>query len=151
MERLEEMIARLSDDGADLNNPLVGYAGGPDIPFLESHTMHCSRATLLARIDGNNLVEFDPHLPYAFLHVESKTFEGKLAAAVINKIDFQNAWTITQNGWFDSDDYSVYVDYKPTVPKFLGFMKKAFPVYQFSILRPRGPMIRLHGLTRSEL
>ncbi|MFN0277852.1 MAG: hypothetical protein ACKVRN_04535 [Pyrinomonadaceae bacterium] len=151
MVRLAEMIARLSEDGADLNNPLVGYTGGPDIPFLDGHTMHCSRATLLAQMDGENIIEFDTHLPYAFLHVESKTFEGRLAAAVINKIDFRNVWTISQNGWFDNGGYSVYVDYKPIAPKFLGFMKKALPLYQFSILRPQGPMIRLHGLKRSEL
>ena len=89
MERLAEMLARLSEDGADLNNPLVGYTGGPDIPSLEGHTMRCLGTTLLAQMEGGNINEFDVHLPYAFLHVESKTFEGRLAAAVINKIDFK--------------------------------------------------------------
>ncbi len=151
MERLPEMLARLSEDGADLDNPLVGFAGGPDIPFLDGHRMHCVGATLLAQMNGENIVEFDSHLPYAFLHVESNTFEGRLAAAIINKIDFRNAWMIRQNGWFDNGDYSVYVDYKPTVPKFLRFMKKALPLYQFSILCRQGPMIRLHGLDHSEM
>ena len=98
MEKLAEMIARLLADGVDPNR-LIGFVPGPDLPVLEGHSMHCSGVTLLAEIKGDRIVEFDKHLPYAFLHVEATTLP-RSAVAVINKGDFKNVWTIHESGWF---------------------------------------------------
>jgi len=154
MEKLAEMIAILARNGLDSNNPPIGFAGGPDLPFLKGKEMRCRKVTLLAGLEDDKIIEFDKHLPYGFLHIDGPDLKPNTIAAIINKIDFKNAWEIDRNGWFDNEDYGVFVEYKEG-GGLMRFMPKMFPLYKFEIFGndPRDgaeTYLQLYGLERVE-
>ncbi len=148
MERLPEMLKRLEADGADLDNPPIGFIGGPDLPYLKGKEMHCTGVTCLAQLQGDKIVEFDKHLPYGFLHIGGDDLPSNSTTAIINKLDFKNAWTINEKGWFEDDEYMVFLAYKPA-SGLLRFISKALPTYEFSIVGPV-KYTRIYGLETFE-
>ncbi len=149
MERLGEMIVRLSDDGFRMESPIIGFAGGPDLPYLKGKVLRCFRATLLAKLDNENeILEFDPNLPYGFLHIEGSDLPPKCVVALIHKLDFINAWRINDMNWFEEDTFDVMVRYR-TAGGFRGlFGTKTWPMFEYTTVSPSSGerFMRLYGL-----
>lgn len=132
MEKLAEMIGLLAKNGLDPDNPPIGFAGGADYPILKGIRMLCRKVTLLANIDGDELVEFDRHLPYGFLHVEAPDIKSNTIISLINKVDFYNAWVLNNMGVFDDDGYEVHICYKPATG-LKGLMPKMWPQFEYMV------------------
>ena len=150
MDKLGEMLAILIQEGMDGSNPPIGFAGGPDLPFLKGKgPMRCTKMTLLAKVQNYpEIVEFDKHLPYGFLHVESAWLPPNSIVSIINRVDFLNAVNLEDST--HRDDMIVYVEYKQS-PLFGRIMPKMFPLFEFSEVDTETGHIysRIHGVNNS--
>jgi hypothetical protein len=112
MEKYHEMMARLLVAGMQADNLPVGFMGGPRMKTLKGVRMKCTKATLLARMDGEELIDFENKLPYGFLHVEAPELRECTIVAVRHKLDFWNAWVLNERGVFEDDDCEVHLVHK---------------------------------------
>lgn len=145
MEKYNEMMARLLADGMDIDNPPIGFLGGPKLATLKGIRMKCKKATLLAQMDGEQLVDFDFRLPYGFLHVEAPELREFSIVSVTHKLDFWNAWILDERGVFEADDYEVHVIYK-RASGFKTALRGIFPHFEFMVFNP-GLFEDLHNPT----
>lgn len=135
MEKYYEMIARLTADGMRADNPPVGFLGGPRLGTLNGIRMRCKKATLLAQMDGEQLVDFDFKLPYGFLHVEAPELRVFTIVAVTHKLDFWNAWVLNERGVFEDADCEVHLIYK-RASGLRKALRGIFPHFEFMVFNP---------------
>lgn len=145
-EKLAEMTARLVRAGMEVANPPIGFIGGPDLPALSGVSMVCRDVVLLAQMDEKEeeVVEFHQFLPYGFLKVESNSRQPNSFVAIINKLDFINAWELECLKTFEPGSPTVRVNYKPWK-----VMPKVFPCFELLVVGSDGQTLaRYYGLER---
>jgi hypothetical protein len=112
ISKYDEMMGRLLVAGMHADNPPIGLIGGEGLRVLRGIRMKCTKATFLAQMQDGFLIEFEPKLPFGFLHVEAPQLPVNSIVAIRHKLDFQNAWELQRLGVFREPTREVHVRYK---------------------------------------
>ncbi|MEK6405521.1 MAG: hypothetical protein AABN34_01015 [Acidobacteriota bacterium] len=112
MFKQDEMMVRLIIEGMKGDNFPVGMMGGAKMESLEGIRMRCNKMTLFARMEGDELIDFERFLPYGFLHVDAPELREHTIVSIRHKLDFRNAWIFQESRLFDEPACEVHVTYK---------------------------------------
>ena len=106
----------------------IGFGETKSFKSLKYAIVKIDLIDCVAKIVDGQIVEPTMRLPYCFISGRNKIVDETVTIAIVNKVDFRNAWKIEEEFW----EYDCYLEYKPT-----RFMSKLFPQFEFSIF-PRG-------------
>jgi len=96
---------------------------------LKNKRMILRGFTLLASMREGQIVEFNRFAPYGFIHIDSPDFPPGTATAILNKIDFANAWRVRAM----LANHIGTVRYRRMLP--IGAaLSKFFPIYEFNLI-----------------
>lgn len=132
MTKLEEMTVRLIKEGMKADNLPVGFMDGAKLKTLKGIRMKCAKMTLFARMEGEQLVDFEKYLPYGFLHVEAPELRENTIVAVRHKLDFYNAWILEQKGLLDDEECEVHLTYR-LAPGFKRIFGGFLPQFEYMV------------------
>jgi hypothetical protein len=76
--------------GVDNTLPLIGR----DVSFrkIDGEVLRVSNFGKLARVQNGEVQAFSKNMPYGFLEVEGKTFNGVAMLPIVHKEDFSHVW-----------------------------------------------------------
>jgi hypothetical protein len=114
----------------------VGYGEIRSFKSLRSALVKIDLIDCVAKVIDGQISDAVSDLPYCFISGTNIVHDDTVAIAVINKVDFLNAWRIDKEYW----EYDCYLQYKPTP-----ILSKLFPQFEFSVYRKGGSPIHAHN------
>lgn len=104
----------------------IGFGEIKSFKSLKYAVVKIDLIDCVAQIEGDQIIGGHAYLPYCFISGEDIISGETVAIAIINKVDFKNAWKIEEDYW----EYDSFLEHKP-VP----IMSKVFPQFEFSIFK----------------
>ena len=132
MSKLPEMMARLIAVGMNADNPPIGMMGGANLRTLKGIRMKCTKATFFARMEGEQIIDFERLLPYGFLHVEAPELRENTLVAIKHQLDFFNAWILNDRKLFDNPECEIHVTYKQA-SGLKTILRSIFPQFEYAV------------------
>jgi len=117
---------------------------GKDIPWktIEGDALRITHFTPFAAMDEGKIKSHSLTMPYAILSVESPKLPQESNIVVVNKVDFQNLWSLFQDRGINSEEEAIVC----CVPFFRNILLKLFSdsIQDFTFMyTPRGIWKRL--------